>query len=91
MICNLIQGPVHFDENGIRHVTELQVLQYRTTYINDTPIVYEEGNQSIGIDQRLRLVTVAFLGNDVNQSRLEFLVGDGNSIWPSKNFELFFI
>ena len=84
MICNLIKGPVHFDENGIRRVTEMQVLQYRTTYINGTPIVYEEGKQSIRIDLRLQLMTVALLGKDANQSMLEFLVGDRNAVWPSK-------
>ena len=68
-------------------MTELQVLQYRTTHINDTPIVYTESNQSTGIDVRLRLVTVALLGENEIQSWLEFLLGNKNSIWPSKNFE----
>ena len=65
-------------------MTELQVLQYRTTYINGTPIVHEEGKKDNETDLRLRLVTVALLGKDVNLSKLEFLVGDRNSIWPSK-------
>ena len=65
-------------------MTELQVLQYRTMYINGTPIVCEESNQSIGIDLRLRLVTAALLGKDETQSKMEFLVGDKNSVWPSK-------
>lgn len=68
-------------------MTELQVLQYRTTYINGTPIAYKESNQSTGIDVRLKLATVALLGENETQSRLEFLLGDRNSIWPSKNFE----
>lgn len=68
-------------------MTELQVLQYRTTYINGTPIAYEETNKSSGIDLlRLRLVMAALLGKDVNRSMLEFPVGDRNSIWPSKKF-----
>ena len=61
-------------------MTELQVLQYRTAYINVTPIV---SNQ---VDQRLRLVTAALLRKDEIQSGLEFLIGDRNSVWPSKNF-----
>ena len=66
------------------------MLQYQAAYINDTPIVYEEGNESIGIDQRLRLVTVALLEKDANKFMLEFLVSNRNSIWPSKKlFELF--
>ena len=71
--------------NGIRKVAELQVLQYRTTYINGTPIVQGgENKQNIGLDLKLRFVTAAFLGSDENQSMLEFLVGDRNSVWPSK-------
>ena len=62
------------------------MLQYRSTYINGTPIVHEESNKSneTELGQRLRLVTVALLGKDGNQSKLEFLVGDPNSVWPSK-------
>ena len=67
-------------------MTELQVLQYRTTYINGTPIVHEESTKSNETDPRLRLVTVALLGKHANLSKLEFLVGDRNSIWPSKEF-----
>ena len=72
-------------------MTELQVLQYRTTYINGTPIAYKESNQSTGIDERLRLATVALLGGTETQSRLEFLVGDRNSTWPSKHFSIRFL
>ena len=77
------QGPVRFDENGIRHVTELQMLQYRTTYINDTPIITEDCNFTT--DERLRLITVALCGKDgsINFS-LDFLYENRNSIWPSK-------
>lgn len=59
------------------------MLQYRSTYINDTPIIHEESNEA-ELGQKLRLVTVALLGKDGNQSKLEFLVGDPNSVWPSK-------
>jgi hypothetical protein len=62
------------------------MLQYRSTYINGTPIVHGESSISSEADMRLRLVTVALLGKDVNQSKLEFLVGDPNSVWPSKKF-----
>ena len=87
LICTIyiyVQGPVHFDENGVRNVNMLQVLQYRTTYINGTPIMGEECNSSIRMDLRLRLVTVALFRKDEIQSNLEFLVGNRNSIWPSK-------
>ena len=62
------------------------MLQYRSTYINGTPIVHKESNKSneAELGQGLRLVTVALLGNHGNQSKLEFLVGDPNSVWPSK-------
>ena len=56
------------------------MLQYRSTYINGTPIVHEERE----LGQKLRLATVALLRKDGNQSKLEFLVGDPNSVWPSK-------
>jgi hypothetical protein len=52
--------------------------------MNSTPTKYKESNQSSGIDVRLRLKTVAFLGGSETQSRLKFLADDRNSIWPSK-------
>ena len=69
-------------------MTELQVLQYRATYINGTPSAYKGSNQSTDIDVRLSLITVALLGGNETQSRLDFLVGDRNSIWPSKLFSM---
>ena len=63
-------------------MTELRVLQYRTTYINGTSILGEvDGNSSSSttLDQRLRLVDVAYVGED--GASLKLL--DGN-IWPSK-------
>ena len=71
----VIQGPVHFDENGIRDVTELQVLQYRTTYANGTPISHEGD-----LSYRLRLIAVAYIRED--SESLEFVGKDKNGIWP---------
>ena len=64
-------------------MTELQLLQYRTTYVNGTPIVREDCNFTM--DERLRLVTVALCkkGDPMNTS-LEYLNGNRHSIWPSK-------
>ena len=75
IISFTVKGPVHFDENGIRYVTELRVLQYRTTHINGTPI-HRDGNLS----QRLKLIEVAFVGRE-NES-LEFAEGSKDDIWP---------
>ena len=61
-------------------MTELQVLQYRTTYINGTSIIGEEYDYTIGMDSRLRLVTAALVRKD---GILEFLEGNRN-VWPSK-------
>ena len=71
----VIQGPVHFDENGIRNVTKLQVLQYRTTYVNGTPISHEGD-----LSYRLRLIAVAYIRED--SESLEFVGKDKNGIWP---------
>ena len=86
IICNsliYIQGQVHFDENGIRdsEVSKLQVLQYRTTYINGTPIC-DEG----GLSYRLRLVAVGYVREgDVD---MEFVGEDKDSIWPGTCMQL---
>ena len=71
-------------------MTELQVLQYRSTYINATPSPYKgiRSNQSTDIDVRLSLTSVALLGGNETQPRLEFFVGDRNSIWPSNLFSM---
>ena len=71
---------MEFDERGIRRVTELQMLQYRTMYINGTPIITEDCNFTM--DERLRLVTVALCRKD--ESSLDYLHGNRYSIWPSK-------
>ena len=84
------QGPIHFDENGIRHVNahELRVLQYRTTYMNGTPIASERG-QNTSLSNRLKLVEVAHLDN----GSLKFPVGNKNSVWPgtllTKQFSIY--
>ena len=67
-----MQGEVHFDENGIREATELNVLQYRRTYVNGTPILGEGQNN-------LMLVKVAYVGKDDN---LQFVKGSKEDIWP---------
>ena len=61
-------------------MTGLRVFQYRTTYVNGTPIViYENVSSNAPLDQRLRLIEVAYV--EENTSILEFLHGN---IWPSK-------
>ena len=81
-----IQGPVQFDENGVREATELRVLQYRTDYINGTPI--HELNDGVSfnatsLERKLRLVEVAYVIG--NKSALEFPSNySKNDIWPSK-------
>ncbi len=69
------QGPVHFDENGIRNVAELRVLQYRTTYVDGTPL-----NDTID-NATLDLVEVGYVRG--NESDLEFL-DNNHSIWQSE-------
>ena len=64
-----IQGPVHFDENGIRDMTELRVLQYRTSNIKKE-----------NLSDRLKLVEVAYVNEDCKG--LNFKEGDRNKIWP---------
>ena len=76
---------MHFDDNGIREATELRVLQYRTTYINGTSILSElddNTSSSTTLDQRLRLVDMAYIGED--GTSLEFVEGNRN-IWPGKS------
>ena len=73
------QGPVHFDENGIRNVAELRVLQYRATYVNGTTIDDTFDNAT------LELVEVAYVRR--NESDLEFL-DDNYSIWPSESMSI---
>ena len=73
------QGPVNFDENGIRNVAELRVLQYRATYVNGTTIDDTFDNAT------LELVEVAYVRR--NESDLEFL-DDNYSIWPSESMSI---
>lgn len=69
---------MHFDENGIRDVTELKVLQYRTAYMNGTP-VFAEGSMK----DSLTLIEVAYLRDEDN---LIIFEGDKQRIWPSITF-----
>lgn len=78
------QGPIYFDKNGIRDKIELRVLQYRTTYLNGTPILGDLGTSSATLDQRLRQIDVAYI-EDEEKSSLKFLNGSSNDIWPSIN------
>ena len=71
-----LKGPVRFDENGIRDVTELRVLQYRATHINGTPI-HRDGNLS----QRLKLIDVAYVKRESIKG-IEFVAGNKDDIWP---------
>ena len=85
-----LQGPVRFDDKGVREATDLRVLQYRATYINGTPFRndYEMsgGNNSsspAGLHQRIRLVDVAFVSE--NGGRLEFRNNNTkDDIWPGR-------
>ena len=56
-------------------MTELRVLQYRTNYINGTPVFNERSSRG-----RLSLVDVAVVKE--NNETLKFIVGDKYSIWP---------
>ena len=59
----------------------MRVFQYRETYVNGTPVVvYENASSSVPLDQRLRLIEVAYV--EENGSSLEFL--NSERIWPSK-------
>ena len=59
----------------------MKVFQYRETYVNGTPVVvYENASSSVPLDQRLRLIEVAYV--EENGSSLEFL--NGERIGPSK-------
>ena len=68
----VMQGEVHFDENGIREATELNVLQYRRMLVNGTPILSEELSN-------LMLVKMAYVRGDEN---LQFVEGSKEDIWP---------
>ena len=65
------QGPIHFDENGVRDTAELRVLQYRTGCV-------EKEAASCG---RIKLVQVAHILNEDGRG-LQFMEEDGNNIWP---------
>ena len=63
-------------------MTELRVLQYRTTYINGTTILSDLDNiasSSAPLDQRLRLVDVAYI--EENETSLIFLDGSKDDVW----------
>ncbi len=62
------------------------MLQYRTTYLNGTPIVSDLGKRASTLDKRLRQIDVAYLEDKDNS--LKFLNGSGNDIWPSKQLLL---
>ena len=64
-----MQGPVRFDENGVRDMTELRVLQYQTSCIRK--------EASCG---RIKLVELAYINED--GKGLEFKEGNRNDIWP---------
>lgn len=78
-LLKLLQGPVHFDQHGIRVMTELRVLQYRTTFINGTAILEDLDPSSASLDQMLRLVDIAYI--EENETNLQFLDGSKNDVW----------
>ena len=66
-------------------MTYMRVLQYRTTYINGTPILNRPCNISSKstLDQTLKLIDVAFVRD--NDSGLEFPEHYArDDIWPGK-------
>ena len=68
-----------FDSSGIRNITKLAVLQYRTTYINGTPIIADK--QSINASSiKLGLINVAFI-QEISEN-LKFVEGNNYSVWP---------
>ena len=56
------------------------MLQYRTTYVNGTPIEFNASSNAT-LDQQLRMVEVAYVGGD--GADLEFVEAN-YSIWPSE-------
>ena len=66
---------MEFDENGIRVVNQLKILQYRAAYINGTPI-----RGDLSKDGTLMLIEVARLEDN---NSLKFLEGSKQGIWPS--------
>ena len=76
MLYCISQGQVHFDANGIRDVVELRVLQYRTDYVNKTPILVDGRMKNA-----LMLIDVAYLQTNYNDT-LVFFDGDKHGIWP---------
>ena len=78
-----MQGPVHFDENGIRVMTELRVLQYRTTFINGTALLGDLASSTATLDQHLRLIDIAYI--EENETSLKFLDGSKNDVWLGKD------
>ena len=73
---------MHFDDNGIRDVTELKILQYRRNYMNSTRTFNEDiYNSSHGtLNSELRLIEVATVRNN----SIIFLAGDKDNIWPGR-------
>ena len=68
---------MHFDDNGIRVVAELKVLQYRRMHMNST----HSSDNMASYDSKLRLVEVATV---TKNDSLIFLNGDKDNIWPGK-------
>ena len=66
---------MEFDENGIRVVNQLKLLQYRAAYINGTPVQSDQSK-----DHTLMLIEVARLESN---NSLKFLEGSKQGIWPS--------
>jgi hypothetical protein len=82
-----LQGPVHFDNNGVRVMTELRMLQYRTTFINGTAILGDlTSSTAATLDQKLRLIDIAYI--EENETSLNFLDGSKNDVWPGIDYQL---
>ena len=65
-------------------MTELRVLQYRTTFINGTAILGDLVSSSAALDQKLRLIDIAYI--EENETSLKFLDGGKNDIWPGTSY-----
>ena len=65
-------------------VSELQVLQYRTTYTNGTSIPdYSSITNTASYGSRLTQVSIAVvIENSETGNTLKFITGDKYSIWP---------
>ena len=58
------------------------MLQYRTTFINGTAILGDITRSTATLDQKLRLIDIAYIEAEENETSLKFLDGSKTDIWP---------